>query len=50
MAYGVGAYSYIDRKKIRGSERKTDNLDASHAFSAWVADSGVTLRQEFVDD
>lgn len=40
----------IDGKKLRGSGCKTEELDASHAVSAWAADSGVTLGQEFVDD
>ena len=40
----------IDGKKLRGSGSKVDELDASHAVSAWAADSGVTLGQEFVQD
>lgn len=38
----------IDGKNLRGSGNKTDKLKASHAVSAWAADSGVTLGQEFV--
>ena len=42
----------IDGKKLRGSgsKIKDEELDASHAVSAWAADSGVTLAQEFVAD
>lgn len=38
----------IDGKNLRGSGSKTNELKASHAVSAWAADSGVTLGQEFV--
>ena len=38
----------IDGKKLRGSHGLT--CEASHAVSAWAADSGITLAQEFVKD
>lgn len=38
----------IDGKTLRGS-RGLDS-EASHVVSAWAADSGVTLAQEFVSD
>lgn len=38
----------IDGKTLRGSHGL--NSDASHVVSAWAADSGVTLAQEFVGE
>ena len=38
----------IDGKTLRGSHGL--NCDASHVVSAWAADSGVTLAQEFVGE
>ena len=40
----------IDGKNLRGSGCKTQDLNASHAVSAWAAHSGVTLGQEFVGE
>jgi predicted transposase YbfD/YdcC len=38
----------IDGKTLRGSHGL--NCESSHVVSAWAADSGVTLAQEFVGD
>ncbi len=38
----------VDGKKLRGSHELLKG--AVHAVSAWAADSGVTLAQEFVDE
>ena len=40
----------VDGKRLRGSGSSSDKTVASHAVSAWAADSGITLGQEFVED
>ena len=37
----------VDGKTLRGSHELNKGMD--HAVSAWAADAGVTLAQEFVD-